>query len=167
MNTTLIQEHIKKSWTLRQSLGWSFQLTQVSANLVEFLRAQCSVECGLVNILYVGLMPAPPVVRVWCQPNGDINITKLSHWTPNLRHGAAAFFWPGSTSAQNKLPSTDMASQYQPAGIKHILFLSYISSNTGVERGDISASNLVNKIWFFIAWEIPTTCSLMCCTSGP
>ena len=77
-------------------VNWTYPWLLVG---LDFLR-------GLVNIWDVGLMLLPR-----CQPNGDINITKLSHWTPNLRHGAAAFFWPGSTSAQNKLPSTDSGDQ--------------------------------------------------------
>ena len=82
-----------------------------SLTLLDFLQ----VHCGLVNIIYVGLM-LPPIVPMWCQPNGDIYITKLSHWTPNSEHGSAAFFWPGTTSAQNKLASTDRSQSELASG---------------------------------------------------
>ena len=98
-----------------------------SLTLLDFLQ----VHCGLVNIIYVGLM-LPPIVPMWCQPNGDIYITKLSHWTPNSEHGSAAFFWPGSTSAQNK-PASTVSQRGSNA-----FYSSVISSNTGMERGDIS-----------------------------
>ena len=95
---------------------------------------------------------------MWCQPNGDINITKLSHWTPNSGHGDAAFYWPGSTSAQNKPASTDISQWGLLASGDQTHFILQLSPPIlGWNVEIFQFSNLVSKIWFFIAWEIPGT----------